>query len=849
MNRSEPAPDTRNRLRIITKASPFLTPRARQSILAQATIGGSAVIQEPPVLRDIRAAAQEARWGVAIRLIERCRGADANAPELETLLVKAYLQTYDFDAAVDAGERAVKDGNPEVRRAVLPILADAMMLDGLFADALSALREYVTIVGPFSEEELGTTYKRIELIEAGKGPEIREELFALHGLAPTPLPEPRMPLPPLVTDVKHKRAKLQGRYPGAFLESAAQFNPRMQSPFHAYLAYHFKEAPLVRRIAERLMAAGIRVWFFEYLTPPSDYHRLARVMLEGLEQCGCALLFTSPEFAKSTWCEQETIWAKQRFSSQPDRIIEVTLEPNFSVRGHFQLPEGSETVKWRKPQSIEVEKEAVDIIIAALQPYTRVSAPKIPAWPWPSTGASYRARCAPVRVDTCGLKLERWETDSRGGGDQVRFAGQGQFPLSLDLRFSSALSQADIDNILPALTETIDDRRIYQRFVAFAERHIRDWTPLWAKLKQGGIHLSWSSGRPHFAFSYCTGRAWVRRYFVILTDPALPKPVEAVFTFSVPGTPEQAAAFLLEASRMDRIVQSTALLHLRVFRQLRGAAEQMEAGQYDRALSLLQGLLGTDQEWAQVWYATMQCHMLRKDWAEACAVGWRARGLVPDSDPWKARILANLADSLIVAGNHRDARMAIIDALPMAPRDPAVDVAALQMRLAALESSQGELLQQELLQRLESGGTIGVSEKILPTDTSWSGSAPATIAGLQRSPEFSRVARLQPSTPAFIPGLRRALGIGAALCIPAIMVAVFLIRNTHGTLLSSPEGRHLFGLLLAGSTTLLAGYNSLALLQNRHYEDNDQVPFVGLTLVANVALLAATLGVFFGHYL
>lgn len=781
---------------------------------------------------------------MAIRLIERSRTALPDLAEAETLLIKGYLKTGDFDAAVDAGERAVKEGSSDIKREVLPTYADALILNGLFSDALAALREFVTIVGPFSDEELGATYKHIETIESGRGPELREQLFSKYDLPPVPLPEARVPLPPVVEDIGHKRAKLIHRFPGAFGQSAGPFEPKVQPPFHVYLSYHFKDGPLVRRIAERLMAAGVRVWFFEYLTPPADYHRLARVMLEGIEQCACALLFTSQDYANSVWCEQDAIWIKQRFRSHPDRIFEVTLDPPFSVRTAFQLPANCEMVKWRRPASIETEKESVDILMAALQPYTRVAAPRGPAWPWNTETAAYRARCAPVRIDTCGLRLDKWEIDAKSSGDQVRFIGQGEHPLTLDLRFSFALSQSDIDNIFPTQTDGMDDRRVYQRFVAFAERHVRDWTPLWAKLRQGGIHLAWANGRPQFAFTYCTGRAWVRRYFVILTDPALPRPVEVVFTFGVAGTPEQAGPFLLEAGRMDRIVQSTSLLFLKEFRQLRAASERLESGALDRAVTDFQAILANDQEWAQVWYGLLQAHLRRKDWSEACSVGWKARGVVPDADPWKARILFCLADALVLAGNARDARMVLMDCLPLASKDPSIEAGAIQMRIAALESSQAELLQSEMVQRLESGGFVGIQERVVPVDQNWGASGQTVVGGLQRSPEFSKDSPAVRPMPATLPKIRRALGAAAALCVPAILVAVSFIRNRHGTLLNDPEGRHLFGLLLAGITALLAGYNTLGFVQNRHYQEGAPVPFLGLTTVVNVLALAATLAMF-----
>ena len=71
-----------------------------------------------------------------------------------------------------------------------------------------------------------------------------------------------------------------------------------QFPFDVFLSHNSKDKPQVRRLAERLRAAGLRVWFDEWIIQPGDDIYLA--IEHGLEASRCLVLCLSPA-ALGSW--------------------------------------------------------------------------------------------------------------------------------------------------------------------------------------------------------------------------------------------------------------------------------------------------------------------------------------------------------------------------------------------------------------------------------------------------------------------------------------------------------------------------------------------------------------------
>lgn len=76
-----------------------------------------------------------------------------------------------------------------------------------------------------------------------------------------------------------------------------------QFKFDVFLSHNSKDKPRVRALAERLRAAGVRVWFDEWVIQPGDDIYLA--IEHGLEASRMLVLCMSPNAFRCCWwmCE------------------------------------------------------------------------------------------------------------------------------------------------------------------------------------------------------------------------------------------------------------------------------------------------------------------------------------------------------------------------------------------------------------------------------------------------------------------------------------------------------------------------------------------------------------------
>ena len=74
-------------------------------------------------------------------------------------------------------------------------------------------------------------------------------------------------------------------------------------PNDVFLSHHHADKPRVRRLAERLKAAGVRVWLDEWVIQARDI--IALKVDEGLEQSRVLLLCISPAALASGWVALE----------------------------------------------------------------------------------------------------------------------------------------------------------------------------------------------------------------------------------------------------------------------------------------------------------------------------------------------------------------------------------------------------------------------------------------------------------------------------------------------------------------------------------------------------------------
>src|SRR5437016_5050343 len=94
--------------------------------------------------------------------------------------------------------------------------------------------------------------------------------------------------------------------------------------YDVFLSHNEKDKPRVRRLAERLQQARLRVWFDEWLIKPGDDIYLA--MERGLEATRVMVLCLSPESLESEWvgAERSTVLFRNPSNSER-RFIPLLL--------------------------------------------------------------------------------------------------------------------------------------------------------------------------------------------------------------------------------------------------------------------------------------------------------------------------------------------------------------------------------------------------------------------------------------------------------------------------------------------------------------------------------------------
>ena len=87
--------------------------------------------------------------------------------------------------------------------------------------------------------------------------------------------------------------------------------------YDVFLSYNRADKPRVRRLAERLRAAGLRVWFDQWVIQPGDDIYMA--IEKGLEVSRVLVLCLSPAALRSDWVKQERSTVLFRDASNNDR--------------------------------------------------------------------------------------------------------------------------------------------------------------------------------------------------------------------------------------------------------------------------------------------------------------------------------------------------------------------------------------------------------------------------------------------------------------------------------------------------------------------------------------------------
>ena len=108
--------------------------------------------------------------------------------------------------------------------------------------------------------------------------------------------------------------------------------------YDVFLSHNAQDKPRVRRLAERLKAAGVRVWLDEWVIQAGDI--IALKVDEGLEQSRVLLLCISPAALASGWVALERSTAVHRDPANAGRRFIPLLLGDCALPD----PQGNQTV-------------------------------------------------------------------------------------------------------------------------------------------------------------------------------------------------------------------------------------------------------------------------------------------------------------------------------------------------------------------------------------------------------------------------------------------------------------------------------------------------------------------------
>lgn len=191
-------------------------------------------------------------------------------------------------------------------------------------------------------------------------------------------------------------------------------------PFDVFLSHNTKDKPRVRRLAERLKAAGVRVWLDDWAIKAGDV--IALKVDEGLEQSRVLLLCISPAALASGWVALERSTSIHRDPANAGRrFIPLLL-------GDCDLPDT--LLRYKYVDFREESEASFAEVLANCQPETEIPLPVSQPEVQKETKTEKRTSAQmPERTDRIAV-LERSLSGHSYGVTGVSFSADGKWMAS-----------------------------------------------------------------------------------------------------------------------------------------------------------------------------------------------------------------------------------------------------------------------------------------------------------------------------------------------------------------------------------------------------------------------------------
>lgn len=337
----------------------------------------------------------------------------------------------------------------------------------------------------------------------------------------------------------HDRSNLPAAPP--IFSSIGQNPAGSDEAFDVFFSYTSSQAHLVRPVAEQLLAAGVKVWFDEYVIRLWDRAKFRAAIEKGTATARYGVIFVDAFYFDSKHCQDELRDLITSPRCGLSQLIQIILPGGRRHDDRFPELDGANSVS---PAS--TVEEVLTMLSAALPfgpliKHVRESTTMAPReFSVPKTGHLFR------------INLEGWR-ESRHSRVWLPFVGRNALCVERDVgetKLNCNLLTGSVGNLRRIPASSIRDRwQIEYRdsvlgFASSYFQHPEDFL---------GVHLVRIGQDGHLALSYRQGAVWMRKYSLDFSDPVTGEVIEFAFTCSLTGTAE---TFLSNAHRFDALVTS-----------------------------------------------------------------------------------------------------------------------------------------------------------------------------------------------------------------------------------------------------------------------------------------------------
>lgn len=316
--------------------------------------------------------------------------------------------------------------------------------------------------------------------------------------------------------------------------------------YDVFISYKSENVDVVRPFAEQLIAAGLNVWFAEYIIVLYGREYFDKAIDNGLKKAKIGICFTNDLYEKSEWCQYEKEQLLRSKSQQ--NIIEIII-PTESISLNFRsLPiECLSTVY--KGDMNEILEFVQNIILVPISKILYEDS-------FSRERKIFKCLDQNYSLDFTGWKVNESEFFKFEEGDVAgprfrreneNFAMWGNLIIGIG---NKDPKRSHVDNLRVSKGSVVNDRECYDYAIDFAKEFFAKY---WQQ-KDLGVHLSFLLGHSHFAITTRFKPFLIsRRYSIILHSPKLNQILEFAFVFFFRGT---FLKFCRYAYLMDSVVGS-----------------------------------------------------------------------------------------------------------------------------------------------------------------------------------------------------------------------------------------------------------------------------------------------------